>query len=240
MWDKVSLAQYKELQEINTMPLSEVDKTLYSACIVYGLTEWQLDNMKPKKAARKIVAMSNGLSCLPKFTAAKRIGKYFIDYSIENMRFGQYVELAYFMQRPPLEVAHYVLASTSHLPLSKNDSDDHSEKSAYFIKQPIEKVLGSVMQLITNFNTFNKRYKGLFGLSDEKQEYDLTEVMEARKTEQDPFNLQYGWIYSATLIAEHERIVLDKAYLLPVKQALHDLSYLKALGKYNERQLKNK
>ena len=38
----------------------------------------------------------------------------------------------------------------------------------------------------------------------------------------------YGWIYQASLIAEHERIGLEEVYELKTIQALNDLSYIKS------------
>jgi len=40
------------------------------------------------------------------------------------------------------------------------------------------------------------------------------------------------------MVAEHERITLEEAFDLNVRQALNDLSYLKAKRQYDEQQLK--
>jgi len=40
------------------------------------------------------------------------------------------------------------------------------------------------------------------------------------------------------MVAEHERITLEQAFDLNVRQALNDLSYLKAKRNYDEQQLK--
>jgi aryl carrier-like protein len=48
----------------------------------------------------------------------------------------------------------------------------------------------------------------------------------------------YGWIYQATLIAEHEKIKLDEVYDLPTLQALNDLSYLKSKQAFDSEQMK--
>jgi hypothetical protein len=49
---------------------------------------------------------------------------------------------------------------------------------------------------------------------------------------------RYGWIYQATLIAEHERIKLSEVYELPTIQALNNLSYLKAKNAFDTDQMK--
>ena len=48
----------------------------------------------------------------------------------------------------------------------------------------------------------------------------------------------YGWIYQATLIAEHERIKLDEVYNLSTLQVLNDLAYLKSKNAYDSEQMK--
>lgn len=236
MWGKVSLYKYRELEKINASAKDDIDKVLFSTCVFYGITEMQLDNTKPLKAARMIERMGKLLQAELNPRARKRIGKYWIDYSIENMRFGQYIEMAYWLQKPVGECAHLVLASASHCPFMKNNAENHRQKAEYFLHQPIEKTLGSALLLIKNFETFNKSYKGLFGLKQTQDESDF----EVRKIESDPFNKQYGWIFSATQVKDHEGITLEQAFNLPVTQALNDLSYLKALGRYQKEQLKKK
>jgi hypothetical protein len=49
---------------------------------------------------------------------------------------------------------------------------------------------------------------------------------------------RYGWIYQATIIADHERIKLVEVYDLPVIQALNDLSYLKSKNAFDREQMK--
>lgn len=48
----------------------------------------------------------------------------------------------------------------------------------------------------------------------------------------------YGWIYQATLIAEHERIKLDEVYNLSTLQVLNDLAYLKSKNAFDSEQMK--
>jgi hypothetical protein len=48
----------------------------------------------------------------------------------------------------------------------------------------------------------------------------------------------YGWIYQATLIADHEKIKLEDVYNLPTLQALNDLAYLKSKNAYESEQMK--
>lgn len=41
------------------------------------------------------------------------------------------------------------------------------------------------------------------------------------------FTLNFGWIYSATLVAEMERVSLGEVWELPTVQFLNDLLYIK-------------
>ena len=52
------------------------------------------------------------------------------------------------------------------------------------------------------------------------------------------FMQRYGWIYQATIIAEHERIRLEEVYELPTIQALNDLSYIKSKNAFDKEQMK--
>jgi hypothetical protein len=52
------------------------------------------------------------------------------------------------------------------------------------------------------------------------------------------FMRQYGWIYQASIISEHEKIKLADVYELPTIQALNDLSYLKAKNAFDSDQMK--
>lgn len=229
-WNKISLAKFQQIEAVKARrDIDEVDKVLFTTCIIFNLTEHQLNNAGVKKANKLISKVSKIFETEFKPEAKKRIGKYFINYDPSAMTFGQYVELSFFLNSP-VQNAHYILASISNTLFRKNNSAHHRRKSEYFLHQPITKVTGSVTQIIENFKAFNKEYSVLFGL-----EKDVT-----GDVQQDPFNKRYGWTYSAEEVAKYERITLDQAYALPVRQALNDLAYLKAKSKYEAEQLKKK
>jgi hypothetical protein len=89
--------------------------------------------------------------------------------------------------------------------------------------------MASLKEFAERFNEFIGTYNSLFGL--DKDMFDQGQQV-------DRFNKQYGWIYSATVIAEHERITLDQAFGIPIRQAFNDLIYLKAKGRYEAEQHK--
>jgi len=53
------------------------------------------------------------------------------------------------------------------------------------------------------------------------------------------FARYYGWIYSATVVADHERISLDAAFELPVLQFLNGLAYIKMKNKVEAKQMED-
>jgi capsule polysaccharide export protein KpsE/RkpR len=49
-----------------------------------------------------------------------------------------------------------------------------------------------------------------------------------RRLRSNKFNKRYGWIYAASQVAEYERITLDQAFALPIRQAFNDLAVFKS------------
>ena len=86
---------------------------------------------------------------------------------------------------------------------------------------------------MSNIQDLDRKFKGLFdiGEPDEQPGRD-------GRTISGGFMEKFGWIYQATIVAEHEKIKLDEVYELPIIQFLNDLSYLKAKNAYDNEQLK--
>lgn len=78
----------------------------------------------------------------------------------------------------------------------------------------------------------DKGYPVLFGEGAAK---DTDEA--ATESIETSFTKHYGWIYSATIVADHERISLDHAFELPVLQFLNALAYMKMKRKVEEAQM---
>lgn len=227
-WNKISLFKFQQIDVINNRKdIDDFDKTLFSVCSVFNMTEYELDNTHPLKAAKLIKKVTKIFSKPFPEKAFKRIGKYFLEYDISKMTFGQYIELSFFLSNTPIQNAHYVLASISHKAFRKNNSKFHRKKSEYFLKVPVTKCMGSLSVIIKSFAEFNNEYPALFGLGDNVD----------KEVKADKFNVRYGWIYSASQVAEYERITLDECFRLPVRQAFNDLAYLKAKHEYETEQL---
>lgn len=237
-WNKISLFKFQSIDEINQRDIPDIDKTLFAVCQVFNYTETRLDNLADtwlgkRKAARLIQKTADIFSSPFTPKPVKWFGKYKVEYNPANLTFGQYIELSYFLQSPKgdahIRNGHYILASICNYPcILKRFSGNHPKKAAYFLTQPVENTTGTISVFIENFQAFNKEYSGLFGLSDTTSE----------EVKQDKFNKRYGWIYSATVLADYEKITLEQAYKLPIRQALNDLMYLKEKAAYDEQLLK--
>jgi hypothetical protein len=230
-WKNISIFKFQRVSEINERKdMSDLDKLLFSICSVYNMTEHELDNAGVKKAgrlAKKVEKIfSSPLNALPK----KRIGKYILNYDPGSMTLGQYIELSYFLSENPIVHAHKVIASISRVTFRKHSTANHNKKANYFLTQPVPDIIGSLNLFMSRLTSFNAEYKWLFGLDGETH----------GDAQADQFNKKYGWIYSASIVAEYERITLDEAYGLPVRHAFNDLAYLKAKSKYEATQIKKK
>lgn len=227
-WNNITLAKFQQIEEINSRNIPDIDKVLFSTCIVFDMTEYELDNADPKKVIKMTGRIQKIFETPFNTRHHTKIGKYFINYDVSKMTFGQYVELTFFLSKTPIQNAHYIMATISNQWRKKNSASDHRKKAGYFLEQPIEKIIGAITLIIEAYGEFNKEYKSLFGV-DKEVSGDVQE---------DVFNKRYGWIYSATQVADHEKLTLDETFALPIRMALNALGYLKAKAKYEAEQLR--
>lgn len=226
-WNDITLGQYQEMEKINQRKdLDDLDKVLFTVCALKGMSEQQLDATDAKTVNRLCAEVSKVISSPFMPTAADQIGQYYINYDMDALRFGQYVELQFFLHNgPEIMNCHAILASISHEMGLPNKSEGHRQRAQYFMGQPIALCIGSMQKFMTAFAEFNAEFKNLFGL-DEKVAGPSAMI--------NAFNKRYGWTYSVSRVAEYERITLEQAYDLAARQALNDLQYLKALDAYRE------
>lgn len=223
-WKNISLYQFQQVDKINSrQDIDDLDKMLFVVCVVYGYTEHQVNEMAPKKASKLISEVSRLFQTQPAPAYTWRHGRYLISTNPDKLTFGQYVELAFFI-RNKIQHAHYILASLSRLPFRTYDSSTHRKRAAAFETIPIEQALGIINQFADKWGKFNGEYKALF----EQDGESITNKDMAS------FNDRYGWIYSASVLAEYQRIPLDDVYKLSARQALNALAYLKAKRKYDD------
>jgi hypothetical protein len=221
-WNKISLYKFQRLDEINNRDIPDMDKAFLSACIVFDFTEYEFDNLPLKKAMRYVSKVEKIIESDLELKLQK-IGKFSMECDPSKLTFGQFIDLVFFLQSP-MQNMHYVLAS-----LASKDADTHKERAEYFLAQPIGKLMGCYKTFLDNFEAFQKEYKSLFGLDED---------VAGEGASINKFNKRYGWIYSASMVAEYERITLDDAFALPIRRALNDLAYLKAKSKYESELLK--
>lgn len=229
-WNNITLGKYQQIDLINSQDHTDIDKVLFSACVIFDMTEYEMDNADPEQAVKMMAKMQSIFETPFNPKALTKIGKYIINYDVSKMTFGQYIELAFFLsdRTKVTQYAHYIMATISRQWPRKHTAKDHRKKANYFLNQPVEGVIGCVNRAVESFNQFNAEYKGLFGV-DKNVSGDVQE---------EEFNKRHGWIYSATQVAQHEGITLDDAFALPVRQALNDLVFIKAKGKYEADQLR--
>jgi hypothetical protein len=227
-WKNITLGMYQQIEAINKQDMPDIDKALYSACTVFGKTEYEINNEKPKKVLKMMNQLQNIFESPFNPKCVSRIGEYAINYDVSRITLGQYIEISFFIGRGLVNNAHYILASMAGRWRKKKITSDHLTRAEYFLIQPVEYVIGAANLIRENYIKFNKQYQQLFGIDPEV----------AGNVQDEDFNKRYGWIYSATQVAQHEGISLDAAYGLPVKQAFNDLLFIKAKGKYEMEQLR--
>jgi hypothetical protein len=228
-WKDISLYTFQQIERVNADDtIIDEDKALFSVCEVFGITEYELSNVPQKKAMAMLSDVEALFKSAPVGKPVNRSGKFVLNYDASGITFGQYIELSFFLQQE-IHGAHLALASIARRRFHKYVTDGHRERAEHFLHQPVEMVLGSLNLFIGQFKMFNDEYKDLFGL--DKEAYDID-------VQSDRFNKRYGWIYSASRIAEYERITLDEAFRLPIRQALNGLMYLKEKDKYEAEQQK--
>lgn len=226
-WHDISLFRFQYIDQTNAMTgIDEIEKVLLITCEIFGLSADQLNSMPIKKVNRRLKGVMKLMSSSPGGKAKKRIGPYIINYEPAEMTLGQFIELRFFLQ-DHVNRGHYALASISRQRGKHYETAGHPVRADYFLRQSVVDVMASLKAFIERFDSFIKHHESFFGLDKE---------MYAGKTETDRFNKIYGWQYSATEVAEHERITLDQAYSLPIIQALNDLTYIKAKAKYEAEQ----
>lgn len=227
-WKNITLGKYLRIEQINKTDMSDIDKVLHTACIIYDRTEHEIDNEKPAKVVKMIGKIQHIFETPLNAKPCNRIGKYVVNYDVSGITFGQYIELSFFIANGGQKNIHYMLATMSNRWMKKRAARNHREKAEYFLDQPVELVIGALSKIQESYTRFNEQYKSLFGIDPEV----------SGNVQDNEFNKRHGWIYSATQVADHERITLDQAFALPVKQAFNALIFLKAKNKYEMEQFR--
>lgn len=233
-WSKISVEMYQYINDINDSEMSDIDKLLQTMSALTGKTVQQLDilgksNLGIARFKKLTVDIKSRFEELLKLgKPVSQVKKFKFNFNIEQLKFGQYIEIQHFVKQGQIEAIHLLAAS-----MCENEDMNHQQRAEHILQLPFLPVFWNVAHMIEKLNKFNHEYKGLLGIDEEVDE-DL-------KPEQNKFNERYGWIYSAKKVADFEGISLEAAFDLPVRQAFNDLAYLKELSNYeyelNKKQL---
>lgn len=224
-WDKISLQQFQEIDKyMSRTDLIDKDKTFYSVCVLYGITDYELNQMKIKKVYGMINKLNAILKERMETKPALKIGRYELNYDPASYTLGMFISLSFYISNGWIGHANKILAVIT------GDANATDERAEYYLHQPMTRIMVSLKHLMSEFKTFILRYKNLFGLDRE----------DAEEISSSSFQKNYGWIYSATKVAEHNRISLDDAMGLNVRIAFNDLAYLKAKDRFDAEQIKKK
>jgi hypothetical protein len=225
----MTLAQFQECNKINNSLFDEVDKLALIICELYGYTPEQVDTF----TSRKFLRYTNKIE--------KRFNKGFnkpfysfidLETNAEAITFGQFIECQEWLKNEPIEVLHLVAASID------KKVGNHKEVAEKMLQTNVNYLLNDCLKFIESLTKLVDGYKNLFASDEVDHEEDLDELKKKQKLQKHPFVEFYGWEFSATQVAEHNKITLNAAYELPVIEALNNLAYLKSKQDYEQKQNK--
>jgi hypothetical protein len=217
----MTLAQYQRIAAFWDTKNDEITQIALVVCDIYNLSYDEVNNMNPVK----FIKLSKKIERL--FLKVNKKPLLFrLDFTTDasKINLGQFIEVQHFLKMGEVDSIHLVGASIW------NSKKEHKDKAEILLNKNIRYVLQDFSTFLISYADLLNSYKGLF----ETEEQDLEEEENARVEKPHPFIDQYGWIYSATKIAEHLGINLDQAFKLPVIQAFNTLSYLKSYQSYQK------
>jgi len=214
----MTLQQYQRIAGFYNQSDDEITQVALIVCDMFNLSHEQVDNMQPKefiKYSNKVTKQFKNLGKKP------LLGRLKLETDAKKITLGQFIEVQHFLKMGEIDAMHLVTASIW------SDSRDHQVKADLLLKKHIRYILADYTTFLQSFAELLQGYKGLFE-SDEVVEDD------GKMEKPHSFIEQYGWIYSAKEVAQHEGITLDKAFDLPILQAFNALAYLKSEQAYQK------
>lgn len=215
----MTLKEYQRVSAFWNEGDDEVTQIAWVVMDMYGMTYDEVDQMDPQiflKYSDRAAKQFRNIDKRPFWSRFK------FETDASKITFGQFVEIQHFIKMGQVDAMHLVGASIW------KDKRPHVDKAEILLKTNIRHVLQDISRFYLSFAAFIDSYKGLF----EAEENEDDEEIKPEKPH--PFIDQYGWIYSAKQVADHEGITLDEAFDLPVVQAFNDLAYLKAFQSYQK------
>jgi len=217
----MTLAEYQRIAGFWNSENDEVTQIALIVCDLYNLSYDEVNNMAPRKflkISKKVEKSFIGIDKKPLFSRIK------LNVDAFSITLGQFIEVQHFLKLGEIDSMHLVAASIW------KDTREHKVKAEILLNKNIRYVLKDISAFLLSFASLLDSYKGLF----EAEEQNIEDEEDAKVEKPHPFIEQYGWIYSAKQVAEHEGITLDKAFELPVLQAFNTLAYLKSYQSYQK------
>jgi hypothetical protein len=213
----MTLKQYQRIAGFYNQSDDEITQVALIVCDMFNLSHEEVDNIQPKefiKYSNKVTKQFKKLGKKP------YLGRLKLETDAKKITLGQFIEVQHFLKQGEIDAIHLVTASIWA------DLRQHDVKADLLLKKHIRLILADYTAFLQSFAELLQGYKGLF---------ESEEVEEDGKMEKPhPFIEQYGWIYSAKEVAQHEGITLDKAFDLPILQAFNALAYLKSEQSYQK------
>lgn len=213
------VTDYQRIYEINQTTLDNVERVALMICHIFNLSAEKVDSLSSIKFLKLADKVQKKLVIKKPF-----FNKFKLQTDASKITLGQFIECQHWMKNDVAQSVHLIAASTLIYPKPFN----HQTDAQNFLRVQIGCIYEQVITFIKSFEDLIACYSGLFPKSEEGEEEE--------KPHQ--FILQFGWIFSAKQVAEHEGITLDQAFSLPIIQALNVLAYLKSKQSFDKWQSK--
>lgn len=217
----MKLSDWQRIASFYDEENDEVEQAALLICDIYGFSPEQVDQLSPavfQLYSYRVKRLFDRMMRRPWWCRLR------FQTDATQITFGQFVEIKYFLQQGAIDAMHLVAAS-----IQIGGYADHKIRAERLRQTNARNVLPDVNQFMVSFNALIDSYSGLF--EKEEEEEDIDEAPR-RKEAEHPFITQYGWIFSAKKVAEHEGMKLEEVFGIPVIQALNDLAYLKGEASY--------
>ncbi len=180
-------------------------------CELFDKTEDEVDNLTKKQ----FIKLSGKVGDEMKSATVKPLSPILEFAAFDKINFGHFVDTMHFMKMGEID-------SIPHIACSIWDNKlPYKDKLSQIMQMEAYEVIPFVTEYMEAFAQLIESYPVLFAPVEEDEKKSV-------------FIENFGWIFAAKRIAEHQIITLDQAFELPVVQALNALAYLKSEQEYLE------
>lgn len=154
-WKDISVFQYQQIFEVNSMELDDLEKTIKMASIITSQTETHIRTL-PVVEFQKLIEQMDFLNQKIEFRKVDVIkvnGKrYKCNYDVKQLATGRYIEIKFFVA--DFEHNIHKVAASMVIPMKKNfmkweldkyDPDKHDEYANDLQMASVEEVMGSLV-----------------------------------------------------------------------------------------------